>query len=153
MPENLRCKECLSKELGFGQLTCKRHGADFIDYKCRFCCKIALYVCFNGTHLCESCHLKACRTTLNFHRDAKYIKCSSSTGKCPLGIEDHALAWKNPRFALGCSLCRSEKMHLWVDGRSVVHQRSGSCQNRTKHVKGEFCPRKLRTNKKEQLEN
>ena len=50
--QHLRCQECLSKELGFGQQSCERHGKTFIDYKCRFCCNIALYVCFNGTHFC-----------------------------------------------------------------------------------------------------
>ena len=59
--ENLRCNKCLSEELGFGQFSCDIHGDKFIDYKCRFCCNIALYVCFNGTHFCHSCHLKACR--------------------------------------------------------------------------------------------
>ena len=112
--EHLRCKECLSKELGFGTVTCAKHGEEFIDYKFRFCCNIATYVCFNGTHFCNDCHFKACRTTMNFFREVKDIKCSSKTGVCPLGITDHVMAWKNPRFALGCSLCRSEKLHLWV---------------------------------------
>ena len=59
--QDLRCGQCLSDELGFGQTTCDIHGDKFIDYKCRFCCNVALYVCFNGTHFCYSCHLKACR--------------------------------------------------------------------------------------------
>ena len=62
--EFLRCNECLSKELGFGQTTCENklgHGKEFIDYKCRFCCNIALFVCYQGTYFCDSCHLKACR--------------------------------------------------------------------------------------------
>ena len=64
LKKHLRCKQCLSKELGFGDMTCKKHGDAYIDYKCRFCCNIALYVCFNGTHFCYDCHFKACNATL-----------------------------------------------------------------------------------------
>lgn len=89
--KDLRCQKCLSEELGFGQMVCpkREHGKEYIDYKCRFCCNIALYVCFNGTHYCKSCHGKACNQTLNFHKNDREIRCSDPTGKCPLGITDH----------------------------------------------------------------
>lgn len=121
--EELRCPKCLSEELGFGQFAChkKEHGDKYIDYKCRFCCNVALYVCFNGTHFCNACHKKACQQTLNFHKNEHEIKCSNPYGRCPLGIRDHVIAWKNPRFSLGCSLCRSEKLELLEEGRVEVH--------------------------------
>ena len=90
--EDLRCQPCTSEELGIGQKECNKpgHGKGFIDYKCRFCCNIATYICFNGTHMCHSCHLKAFNQTLNFHRHKNEIKCSKNAeGKCPLGIIDH----------------------------------------------------------------
>ena len=146
LSEHLRCQECLSKELGFGQKSCEKHGETFIDYKCRFCCNIALYVCFNGTHFCQSCHHQAWTRTLNFHRDLKTIKCSNPKGSCPLGIEDHVLAWKNPRFGLGCSLCRSEKLHLWLGEESKVHQLNRRKNSSKKLPPGEFIPRSLRVN-------
>ena len=120
--EDLRCSSCMAEEMGIGQKDCERHGKEFIDYKCRFCCNIASYVCFNGTHLCRSCHLTALEKTLNFHKNANEIKCSNPGGKCPLGIKDHVQAWKTPQFALGCSLCRSEKLHMIREEAFSVHQ-------------------------------
>ena len=81
----MRCAACLGEELGFGKTECEvpGHGTQFIDYKCRFCCNLALYVCYQGTHFCDSCHLKACRQTLNFYRDPREIQCSSKTLSWP----------------------------------------------------------------------
>ena len=150
LTKHLRCKECLSKELGFGDMSCKKHGYDYIDYKCRFCCNIALYACYNGTHFCYDCHAQACARTLKFHRDLKTIKCSGKRGKCPLGIDDHVMAWKNPRFALGCALCRSEKLHLWLGEESQVHQYNYRKLLKTQQLNiaasGEFNPRAMRVN-------
>ena len=142
--EDLRCPKCISDELGFGQSTCPKglHGDKYIDYKCRFCCNIALYVCFAGTHMCDSCHKKACKQTLNFYRNESDIKCSNPHGKCPLGIRDHVQAWKTPSFSLGCSLCRSEKLHF-MHNEIVVHQkdRNATLTNIKQGKDGEFEPR------------
>lgn len=151
LQENLRCKECLSKELGFGLAKCdkKEHGDAFIDYKCRFCCNIASFVCYNLTHFCNECHTKATRQAIQFYRDIKDIKCSGKGNVCPLGIEDHVLAWKNPRFALGCGLCRSENLHLWVNQTTAIHQKDYRKSNSAKISKsssGIFDPRANRIN-------
>ena len=66
LKQHLRCKECLSKELGFGNASCdkKEHGDLYIDYKCRFCCNVATFVCYNLTHFCNECHTKATRQAI-----------------------------------------------------------------------------------------
>ena len=154
--EDLRCKQCFSEEVGIGQMECKKpgHGREFIDYKCRFCCNIALYVCFNGTHLCKKCHLMAFKKTLNFHRNQDEIKCSNPHGKCPLGIVDHVQAWRNPFFALGCSLCRSEKLHMIREEVFQVTQARVNSFHETRSKmlpKGEFIPRLMRPDRKEEV--
>ena len=54
--ENLRCKECQMKAFGAGQTSCEKHGTKHIDWKCNFCCSIALYHCFGTTYFCQYCH-------------------------------------------------------------------------------------------------
>lgn len=35
---------------------CPKHGTDFLEYKCRYCCSVAVYFCFGTTHFCNACH-------------------------------------------------------------------------------------------------
>ena len=35
---------------------CPKHGTDFLEYKCRYCCSVAVWFCFGTTHFCEPCH-------------------------------------------------------------------------------------------------
>ena len=54
--EDLVCGSCVSKRAGFGIVNCPKHGTDAIEFKCRFCCSVALWFCFGTTHFCEPCH-------------------------------------------------------------------------------------------------
>lgn len=45
---DLRCPRCSAEELGFGNNFCEKHGIEHIDYKCSFCCSIALFKCNAG---------------------------------------------------------------------------------------------------------
>ena len=51
-PENILCQTCSvkerSKELGYGQMMCKKHGNEFIDWKCMRCCSMAVFFCVGG---------------------------------------------------------------------------------------------------------
>jgi len=40
-PEELVCAKCSSLALGLGDTNCKKHGTDFIEFKCKFCCSIS----------------------------------------------------------------------------------------------------------------
>jgi len=55
-PEDLICGSCVALRLGAGVADCQKHGKDFIEFKCRYCCKIALWFCFGSTHFCDNCH-------------------------------------------------------------------------------------------------
>jgi hypothetical protein len=54
--EDLVCGSCAAKKAGVGVAECKTHGKDAIEFKCRYCCSLALWFCFGTTHFCEPCH-------------------------------------------------------------------------------------------------
>ena len=104
--------------------------------------------------MCHSCHMMAYRKTLNFYKDRSKIRCSNPGGKCPLGIVDHVQAWKTPYFSLGCSLCRSEKLHMIREEAFTVHQAKASAIAVTLPLvatKGNFVPRLLRPDRREEV--
>ncbi|XP_033642320.1 E3 ubiquitin-protein ligase MYCBP2-like isoform X2 [Asterias rubens] len=35
---------------------CPKHGTDFLEYKCRYCCSVAVFFCFGRTHFCNACN-------------------------------------------------------------------------------------------------
>jgi E3 ubiquitin-protein ligase MYCBP2 len=55
-PEDFICGSCSALKLGAGMADCPKHGKDFIEFKCRYCCTVALWFCFGTTHFCEPCH-------------------------------------------------------------------------------------------------
>jgi len=40
-PEELVCSKCSAVSVGAGIQDCKKHGTDYIEFKCKFCCSIA----------------------------------------------------------------------------------------------------------------
>ena len=95
--EELVCPKCSAVGVGAGVKDCKKHGADYIDFKCKFCCSIALWFCHGNTHYCDPCHRVAGRN--------KVTPCKGKND-CPLG--DHPA--NGAEFALGCGLCRSNAL-------------------------------------------
>lgn len=63
-PEELVCGGCASS----GKTNCSKHGNDYIEFKCKFCCASAVWFCWGTTHFCESCHSKA-STIVNVPKD------------------------------------------------------------------------------------
>ena len=55
-PEELVCAKCSSVSMNLGNNNCDKHGFDYIEYKCKFCCSFALWFCFGTTHFCDPCH-------------------------------------------------------------------------------------------------
>ena len=98
--QDLICGSCAADMCGAGVTKCDKHGTDYIDYKCRYCCSVALFFCGGNTHYCDPCHNDAI---------ARRLKTKDCHGQnCPLGV-------KHPpggqEFALGCGLCRSNKIN------------------------------------------
>ena len=54
--ENFLCLTCAEEELGYGKEVCPKHGNEFTDFKCNYCCSIALFVIENGKRFfCQPC--------------------------------------------------------------------------------------------------
>lgn len=52
-PTELVCGGC--SDVARAQM-CPKHGTDFLEYKCRYCCSVAVFFCFGSTHFCNNCH-------------------------------------------------------------------------------------------------
>lgn len=86
---------------------CPKHGTDFLEYKCRYCCSVAVFFCFGTTHFCRVCH--DMHGTLNSRK--KHASCPVGPGgkqleggECPLKMEHPPTG---EEFALGCGICRN----------------------------------------------
>ncbi|KAF8386302.1 rpm-1 [Pristionchus pacificus] len=105
-PTELICGGCCDVQ---GVQMCGRHGVEFLEYKCRFCCSIAVYFCFGTTHFCTSCHDDFQRLMTLPKQLLPQCpvgpKCTQlEEGPCPLRV-DHAPTGEE--FALGCGVCRN----------------------------------------------
>ncbi|KAH8041514.1 hypothetical protein HPB51_016959 [Rhipicephalus microplus] len=105
-PAELVCGGC--SDISRAQM-CPKHGTDFLEYKCRYCCSVAVFFCFGTTHFCNACHD-------DFQRVANLPK--QQLPHCPAGPkakqlegEECPLHIKHPptgeEFALGCGVCRN----------------------------------------------
>ena len=116
--KDMVCKPCRDQDLlGFGQELCEQHGNEFTDWKCGFCCSIALFFCCGGQYkFCTPCHNNAMNGQLE-----PQSKCTGGKD-CPLGLAYHPLASREreANFPLGCSLCRSEKLAQIADNENAT---------------------------------
>lgn len=87
-----------------GITDCPKHGKDFIEYKCKFCCSIASWFCWGTTHFCEDCHARQCKGDyVSKYTKDKLPKCQGNA-KCALKIKHPD---NGEEYALGCSVCRN----------------------------------------------
>lgn len=86
---------CLSLGKGAGVTNCKIHGYENIEFKCKYCCSVALWHCWGTTHFCEPCH-----NTCSY----EHMPCKGPE-ECPL-MGCHPPPGEE--FALGCTLCKLE---------------------------------------------
>lgn len=101
-PEELVCAEC--SNVGLALENCSKHGKDFIEFKCRFCCSIATWFCWGSTHFCEPCHKKQCAGDyVSKYPKNKLPQCGGKK-TCPLRVDHNG---NGDEFVLGCALCRN----------------------------------------------
>lgn len=107
--EELVCGACLPHS---ADTSCPKHGADYIQWKCRFCCSPSLYFCFGTTHFCTTCHDRP--------GDMQTMQTEGKLPACPAGplgkhlpgepVTDCPLHMSHPptgeEYCLGCSICR-----------------------------------------------
>ena len=88
-----------------GKTDCPKHGKDFIEYKCRFCCKIASWFCWGKTHFCEDCHKRQCSGDyVSKYSKDRLPKCNKAS--CEVGGNHPP---NGEEYALGCSICRNNE--------------------------------------------
>eukprot|EP00053_Salpingoeca_punica_P020119 m.208215 g.208215 ORF g.208215 m.208215 type:complete len:1259 (+) comp17798_c1_seq1:478-4254(+) len=105
-PAELVCAMCVG---GAAAQMCPKHGADFLEYKCRYCCSVAVFFCFGTTHFCNTCHdahsecVGASKDKLPHCPAAPVLK-QLEGDECPLHIKHPPTG---EEFALGCGVCRN----------------------------------------------
>ena len=99
----------ISMILNFYYQLCQHHGAEFVEYKCRYCCSLAVFFCFGTTHFCNRCHDDAGR--LRRTPPERLAKCPAGPTSIALGSEQCPLKVDHPpsgeEFVLGCAMCRN----------------------------------------------
>ena len=107
---------------------CPKHGTDYLEYKCRYCCSVAVFFCFGTTHFCNPCHddfqrvanipkseLPQCPVAPKvpiIREEKKLYKffilllqaVPLEGNECPLHVKHPATG---EEFALGCGVCRN----------------------------------------------
>ncbi|XP_054723026.1 E3 ubiquitin-protein ligase MYCBP2-like [Uloborus diversus] len=105
-PTELVCGAC--SDVSRAQM-CPKHGTDFLEYKCRYCCSVAVFFCFGTTHFCNACHDDFQRVT-NIPK-AELPHCPAGPKAKQLEGDECPLHVKHPstgeEFALGCGVCRN----------------------------------------------
>eukprot|EP00300_Choanocystis_sp_HF-7_P008386 c15877_g1_i1.p1 GENE.c15877_g1_i1~~c15877_g1_i1.p1 ORF type:complete len:651 (+),score=123.57 c15877_g1_i1:2-1954(+) len=107
-PEELVCGGCSA--VG-GASSCPKHGQNFLEYKCRYCCSVAIWFCFGTTHFCDPCHNNISTVqSVSSSDEAPHCpvgpKCVQlPDGPCPVGLKDHSPPGQE--VPLGCGICRN----------------------------------------------
>jgi len=104
--EELVCGGC--SDVSQAQM-CPKHGTDYLEYKCRYCCSVAVFFCFGTTHFCNACHDDFQRVA-NIPK-AELPQCPVAPKALPMECDECPLHVKHPatgeEFALGCGVCRN----------------------------------------------
>ena len=93
--QSAKCFKCTT------QVYCRKHKAEFIEWKCMFCCRRepAAWVCGEDTHLCSDCHS-------NKSRGVRMV-CDTQncvfSGRHPKGM---TVGTRHAKMSLGCAACR-----------------------------------------------
>ena len=103
-PEDLICLTCDFPKIET-EMNCPKHGKVKIEYKCKFCCKVASRFLWGTTHFCDDCY----KRQKNCDYVSKYPKsklpiCNKSL--CEVGGNHPP---NGEEYALGCPECRKNK--------------------------------------------
>ena len=110
-PEDLVCVPCSADLIGFGpgNKKCPKHGTDFIEFKCKFCCSISQWFCWGTTHFCEDCHKKQMSGNYVSQKKKSELPKCGGPQTCPLKVKHPD---NGEEYPLGCAICRNEAENL-----------------------------------------
>ena len=99
-PAELVCGGCAQQGAN-----CATHGADYIQWKCKFCCSPAIWFCAGHTHFCDPCHrIPGQRWEQEKTKDASALPaCPGADVCCVKGNHPPAFS----EHCLGCSMCKA----------------------------------------------
>jgi len=109
--EEQLCGACMAHVSG---ARCDKHGDEFVQFKCRYCCTPAVWFCFGSTHFCNKCHEQHERMK-RMGESGELPHCPAGpcgvqlpgdADACPLGVV-HAPTGKE--HILGCVMCARER--------------------------------------------
>jgi hypothetical protein len=83
--QDLICQKCCTVSLD--ECKVKSHGREYITWKCKFCCSIAVWFCWGNTHFCDPCHRKQIAGEHLNKKGRKDLPVCPGKDKCPLGTE------------------------------------------------------------------
>jgi len=104
-PSELVCGPCSNPQMS----SCQKHGDDYLEYKCRFCCSVAVWFCFGTTHFCDACHNQP-GVGPRQEKAGELPACPAGPlgkqleGSCPLRVPHPPTG---EEFPLGCGICRN----------------------------------------------
>lgn len=78
-----------------GSAVCDKHGNQYMEWKCKYCCNTAVWYCWGTTHFCELCHSPP--------RKSVREECPGEE-HCPLRGKHQP---NGVEFAIGCAMCRA----------------------------------------------
>ena len=107
------------KAYGAGEDRCEMHGKEQIDWKCMYCCSVALYNCFGTHYFCNRCHDEYLQSPYN---QVKLRDCNGVD--CPLGVPHPVASSDHTKsiFPLGCGLCRSDRRVEMRENEMLVQE-------------------------------
>jgi E3 ubiquitin-protein ligase MYCBP2 len=95
--KDLVCGACSNVRLRLKNGVCSKHGSDYVSFKCRYCCSVAVWFCFGTTHFCDKCH-----SMHNQMATSKNLPVCPGGSLCPIGGNHPP---NGEEYALGCGLC------------------------------------------------
>lgn len=99
--DELICPGC--QVLPPGAKSCDKHGKESLEWKCKYCCGVAVWFCFGTTHFCEPCHQAQCKHAGWWAKKGGKPPICPGPAACPLRCSHPP---NGVEFAFGCEKCR-----------------------------------------------
>ena len=106
-PKDLICNECQHID---SVDECKKHGPEYLAYKCRYCCTMGVFHCWGKVHFCRSCHQPGVWDKLSTYSTGKNKKNIIDYPQCESVKAELKKLMKNPLWSKWNEAKRDEEM-------------------------------------------